>query len=807
MIRSYFKIAVRHLMKNRLYATINVIGLSCGTVCILLAILYWNDEHRFDQFHTGNPHLYRITTSTLSKDGVRNTMGATGQVQGPAFKRSVPEIDKYVRVMGGDIYSNLVSSEKNLRLQTLYVDSTFFDVFTFNVIAGNPAKALNNVDGIVLTERTARKFFNSTDVLGKTLTMEVDPSYDRLKKPLVVTGVVQDPPANSSLQFDALLTFAFLRLSFEDTSWLNAYLGTFVTLHPAANTNEVTKKFNLIYAMHGKKQVGQPDYDFLGHDPKIEYGLQPMTEIHLHNVFDTQSSNETGIVNSSNPVYSLVFIGIALFIMLMATTNFINISIGTAMKRAKEIGIRKISGGSGVQIIVQFLADATILCVIAFSLSILLMKWLLPFFNSVAGKQIQFSTLIELPVVILLSGALAGLILLNGLYPAFYLSRFNAVDALYSKQRIGGQNQFNKGLIVLQFSLAAFLLVACIVYYKQMNFVRTKDLGYNAYNIIRTDVYGNRDYKMVMARIRSTLSKEPSIKVFSFGNDGQFNPIATNSQQFSALVKHVDENYLALMEIPLLNGRNFSPGSVADINDGLLVNEAFVNAAGWQDPIGQRVTIDPHNEITYKTVTGVIRNYHFGSLRERIKPLALSFRAEPETSIWIKFDKPSQKDAMSALEKAYKGVMPEAIYQYSFLDELNAREYRDEERWQKIVNFAAALAFILCAVGLFGMSHLASSKRVKEIGIRKVLGASVRQVVSMLTVDFLKLLAISLVIAFPTAGVVANWWLTGFAYHTAIEWQIFFVAALVTVVVSLITVSLQAIKAAIADPVKSLRSE
>jgi putative ABC transport system permease protein len=300
MIRSYFKIAFRHLKKHTVYAAINVIGLTCGTICILLAILYWNDEHTFDTFHKGNPHLYKITTSVLSKDGVRNTLGTTGQVQGPAFKASVPEVDKYVRVMGGDIYTVLSSPEKNLRLQTFFADSTFFDVFTFNTIKGNPAKALKDIDGIVLTERTARKFFNGTDVLGKTLTMEADPSYERLRKPLVVTGVVQDPPANSSIQFDALLSFAFMRLSFEDNSWQNAYLGTFVQLHPQADVGYVTRKFNDIYAAQGRKQVGNADYDFRGYDPKIEYGLQSMTDIHLNNGLVTRESNEAGVVNSSN---------------------------------------------------------------------------------------------------------------------------------------------------------------------------------------------------------------------------------------------------------------------------------------------------------------------------------------------------------------------------------------------------------------------------------------------------------------------------------------------------------------------------
>ena len=317
MLKNYFKIAFRHLLHNRLYSVINIVGLAAGITCMLLAILYWRDEHNFDSFHANNPNLYRINTTLIENKGSNiTTVGGTGQVQGPAFKEAVPAVKSYVRILGGDIYSDVISESKTLHLQQLYVDENFLEVFTFPVLRGNPKTALREAGSVVLTERTATKFFNSIDVVGKPLKIDADPSIERLGKLMIISAVVKDPPANSSLQFDLLFSYEFMHLSFEDTNWLNAYLGTFVLLQPGADVKLTAQKFDRTYALHAKEQLAE-NFKTYGYDPNISYGLQPITAIHLNPLMRTTGNAEGGVINGSNPVYSWMFMGIAFFILLL----------------------------------------------------------------------------------------------------------------------------------------------------------------------------------------------------------------------------------------------------------------------------------------------------------------------------------------------------------------------------------------------------------------------------------------------------------------------------------------------------------
>jgi putative ABC transport system permease protein len=808
MLKNYIRIAFRHLLHSKLYSIINVIGLATGITCILLAVLYWKDERSFDEFHKNNPHLYRLTTSLrIDNEGNRSTVAGTGQVQGPAFKAAVPEIAKFVRVLGGDIYTNLASENKRLRLRSLFVDSSFFQVFSFPFVKGNPATALQEINGVILTESTARKFFNTADAVGRLFTMDADPSFDRLGKSLIVSGVIKDPPGNSSLQFDALLTLEFMRLSFLDDNWLNQYLGTFIVLHPGANIKGVTDKFNTIQAARGKEQYGNPKYDGFGFDPDIKYGLQPMTDIHLSHEFAEKGFVEGAITNISNPLYSYMFMGIALFILLMAVINFINISIANSLKRAKEVGVRKISGGNGTQIIVQFLIESALLCVFAFLLSILLMNGVLPFFNTVSGKKMAFSTVMDKRLFFYFLVTFITIILITGFYPAYLLSKFRPVEVLYNKLRYSGRGLFGRSLVILQFALAILLVIGAIVYYQQMDFVRTKDLGYNPSSIIRTAISGDINYAPVIGFLKNELVRDPSIKTVSFGNDGDFEKMEVNSRVISAMHKGIDEKYLSLMGITLVAGTNMPPG----LNDNsVIVNEAFVREAGLQQPIGQRVRFRRYyQDSTVREIIGVVKDYHFNSLRYPIKPLLMY---KPETAdgmsgIWIKIDKANQKRAMAAVERVYKNALPKAIYQFDFIDELNAREYLQEQRWQKVINTATVLSLIICCLGLFGLAHLSTNKRTREIGIRKVLGASVHQIVSLLTTDFLKLVGIAVVIASPVAWFVLNSWLQHFAYRIHIGWTVFALAVSVSVFIAIATIGFQTIKAAFTNPVAALRND
>jgi putative ABC transport system permease protein len=807
MFRNYFKTAFRHLWKGKLYSFINIAGLSAGITCVLLAVLYVKDEHSFDRFHSNNPNLYRITTTLVTDKGEKlHTSGGTGQVQGPAFKAAVPEIKNYVRVLGGDIYGDVLGNDKSLRLQMLFTDESFFDVFSFELLKGDAATALKDIASVVVTETTALKYFNSINVIGKSLQLIDDPSAQRLGRPMQITAVVKDPPHNSSIRFDALFPLKFMQLSFDDRNWLNAYLGTYIVLHRDADTKKVIEKFNAVYTTHAKEQVAENKKAY-GFDPQVSYGLQRMTDIHLNPLPKAHGNREAGVVNESNPVFSYMFLAISVFILLMAGINFINISIAGSLKRAKEVGVRKINGGSKPQIIFQFLLESCILCVIAFGLSLALTEILLPLFNQLSGKQIVFREIFDSRLLFYFLLVFSAIVLLTGLYPAYVLSGFRPAEVLYHKQKLSGRRLLGRSLVVIQFALAVFFIIATIVYYRQMDYIRTKDLGYNPHQLVHTWIKGNKPIRPVQEFLRTELAKEPSVKLLSFGGDNNMAEVKTGDRSVRAMHKVIDENYIPAAELTLRAGRNFSPDYPSDTAKGVIVNEAFVKAAGLKNPIGTQIQTSDYFDKEVKTITGVVNDFHFQSLRERIQPMVMLMSNWYSGGIWMKFEKGKQHEAIAALGKAYKKAIPNALFEYYFVDELNAGGYIQEQRWQKIIAVATVLSVIICCLGLFGLAHLAAQQRIKEIGIRKVLGAGVRSIASLLSKDFLKLVIIAFALASPVAWWVMNNWLQDFAYRVNINMWLFIAAGLVSIMIAGITVGLQAVKAAVANPVGALRSE
>jgi putative ABC transport system permease protein len=489
----------------------------------------------------------------------------------------------------------------------------------------------------------------------------------------------------------------------------------------------------------------------------------------------------------------------------MAAINFINISIAGSLKRSKEVGIRKISGGSRWQIIMQFINESAMLCLVAFLFSLVLINICLPLFNSLTGKHIQLLQALDAKLVMYFITVLLVIILLTAIYPATILSRFNPSEVLYNKQKLSGKNLLGKSLIILQFSLAVFLLIATLIYYNQMDYIRTKNLGSNPNQIIRTNINGDRDYRSTITYLKNEFAKEPAIKVASFGNNGYPENMQVNNRSLKAQYKNIDENFLGTMQVSLKVGRNVS--SFSSVRNEVLVNEALIKEAHIQNPIGAQIKVYRYGDSMMKTITGVVKDFHYGSLREPINPMVMYTAEVPDGGIWIKFDKSNQKKAIAAIERIYKNAMPGSVYQYNFLDELNAAQYAQEQRWQQVISVAAILSFIICCLGLFGLAHLSTDRRIKEIGIRKVLGASVSNIVTLISVDFLKLVFIAFVIAAPVSGLIMSKWLQRFAYRTNISVSVFVLAAIIAVVVALTALSFQSIKAATANPVKSLRTE
>ncbi|MBD0288319.1 MAG: ABC transporter permease, partial [Flavisolibacter sp.] len=558
MFRNYLKISLRNLWKNRLYSLINVIGLATGLTSVLLVTLFVKDEFSYDSFHANAPQLYRITTSFVNKDGSQQTIGASGQVQGPSFKAAVPEVLDYSRLMA--VSFNVAAEGKRLNLPGLYADQSFFKLFSFPLLQGNTQTALTEKQSVILTEKSALKIFGRTDVVGKTLNVQ-DGAY---AEPFTVTAVANEPPSNSSIQFEILVPFAYLEKSFTDDSWLNQYLSTFVLLHPKADPQTVTKKFSAVFETKAKEQI-RAKLQAEGYMPRCNFGLQPITDIHLNRAGlekKTAGGDTGGISGSSSLIYSYILMGIVGFMLLMAGINFVNLSIANAVKRAKEVGVRKIVGSSRRQIIFQFLVEAFVICLIAFGLALALAEALLPLFNTFVNKQLTVARLFDVQLLAAWCGVVTLSILLVGLYPAYVLSRFNPEEVLYNKLKLTGGHWLGKSLVVLQFSLAICLIVATIVYYTQMNFIAKKDLGYDPKDIVRVFIPTDNS-KLLVERLKREFAQHPAIRQVATGADnsvpvlGGF-PTKVNGKDVRYIITEADEAFLPMLKIPVKEGRNFS---------------------------------------------------------------------------------------------------------------------------------------------------------------------------------------------------------------------------------------------------------
>lgn len=784
MLKNYLKLAFRHLWQKRLYSVINITGLAIGLACFLLALLYLRDERQYDRFHEKAANIYRITATTKER-----TVGGTGQVQGAAFKAEVPGIENYTRVMGGSIYGDLVAGSTVVKQQLLFADPSFFDVFSFRALYGNTQTALQETGSVVLSESAARRLFNTADVVGRTLEMSADPSAQRLGKPMVITAVVADPPSHSSIRFDAVLPFRFMQLSFEDDSWDSFYLGTYVVLHPSAKPAQVAVKMN---AAH-KGRV------------KVVYGLQPLTAIHLNPLYQPNSSMEAGVANGSNPLYSWMFLGIAAFILLMAGINFINLSIAGAMKRAREVCVRKLNGGLPRQIILQFLLEAGLLCFAALLLAMVITLNALPLFNRLTGAFISPATALDISFFVYAAALLVIIVVATGAYPAVVLNRFQPADILRNRMRLSGRNVLGRSLVIVQFSLSVFLVISTLLFYRQMDYVRTKDLGYKPQQVIRSNIGGNADPLPVKSFLQSELTKEPGVRALAFGGEysGE-SPVKLGEQELQVKHRVIDEHYLTALNIPLKEGRNFFTG---EAEDGLIVNEAFVKAARLPSPIGTQVRMDPYHGNEVRTIVGVVKDFHYGSLRESIQPLLMFKHKEVATGIWISYEQARQPQVLAAFEAAYRKALPAASFEYQFLDQLNAREYAQEQRWRTIISIAAILSVLICASGLFGMAHMAVQQRYREISVRKVLGASVSGIAILFSKDLLKPVLPAFLLAAPAAWWVMRYWLQQFAYQADITWWIFAAGGFFATVTALAAVLSQVLQAAWANPLKHLRAD
>ena len=799
MFKNYFTVAFRNLSRNKIYSFINIAGLSLGLACSMLIILYVKDEVSYDKFHANVNNIYRVVNQYVGVEGILHKNGNTGYFPGPKFTANVPGIKSFVRVQSG--YAEIKKGTDVVSQELLRVDSTFFSVFSFPLLSGNPKTCLNQPNTAVLSEEAAKKQFGTVNAVGKVMMFKKDSAF----VPFSVTAVAKKCPQNSSIKFDVLLPLIVSATEQENSeNWFSFYdLNTFVVLEPNAKMHSVETQMQKFYAADSKEALKTIIAKWGPSDWGGQYFLQPYTAMHL----DKDWPRQYGLTGASNPVYSYILSGIALFILFIACINFVNLTIARSIKRAKEIGIRKVVGGERKQLIFQFLSESFFLCFIAFVFALIMVWAILPVFNDLSNKALAIFYLFDMKLVggyivlFIITGLLAGF------YPALILSSYNPVKTLYSRFMIGGKNYLQKSLVVLQFSLASFLIIATFTIYEQFNYLTTEKLEYDDSNLV---IMHKQSMKRAEASLlKDELMKNPNILGVAPKNGWQWGTSAKVNGDSIILFDYetISETYLPTLKIPLVQGRNFSTEFPSDSSQSVIVNESFVKKAGWKNPIGQEVNFWYYNNEKYKVI-GVVKDYHFQSLTQKIGPQLFTMKAGNDYGMALIKIKPNTETAsLKHIEATFKKLFPLNPYSFTFKDQENVKEYEAEAKWKQIMLFSAVLTIFISCIGLLGLSVLSAEKRTKEIGIRKVLGASVNNVVITLSKDFIKLVIIALLIAVPLSFWAASEWLQNYPYRISLSWQLFVLAGVLVIFIALFTVSFQAIKAAIANPVKSLRTE
>jgi putative ABC transport system permease protein len=810
MLKNYIKIAWRNLVKNKVFSFINIVGLAIGLACFMLIALYVVDELSYDKYNEKASRIYRIN-SDITFGGTAMTLAVCSDPMGATLKNDYPQVEQYVRFYNSDgskriKKGNVFITEENVA----HADSTLFDVFTLPAIAGDTKNALNEPNTVVLTKTAAEKYFGSTDAVGKTIETSEDGST--LYK---VTAVIEDIPGNSHFNFDFI--FSMDNVDYQWGNFLSQNFQTYIVLQKGASANEFEKTLNTQvidkYIIPQAKQfmnIGSME-EFEKAGNKFAYSLTALTDIHLK----SDRKGEMGVNGSMQFVY--IFSVVAIFILLIACVNFMNLSTARSANRAKEVGIRKVLGTGKTTLVRQFLTESTLTALIGLVIGLVITALVIPYFNDMMAKSLSISQLLEtrfLPFILLLP-IVVGII--AGSYPAFFLSSFQPIAVLKGKVNTGAKRSgLRSSLVVFQFFTSIVLIIGTIVVYRQLNYIQNKKLGFNKDQVLvingtgALQEQGNAFMNQVLAMpgvVSGSFSGYLPVSS-SARNDNTFSTEAVMDSKngFNMQVWTIDENYIKTMGMEITKGRNFSRDFPTD-SGTLIINESTERVLGYADPIGKKIYYNsPDGSSGIYTVLGVVKNFNYESLRENIGPLCFTLgRSRWATS--FKVNTANIQSLVGNIERTWKSMVPSMPFSYRFLDDAFDEMYRSEQRVGKGALFFAVLAILIACLGLFGLATYMAEQRTKEIGVRKVLGATVGNVVAMLSKDFLKLVLIAAVVAFPVSWWFMNKWLEDFAFRIDIGWWVFAVAGLAALSIALLTVSVQAIKAALANPVKSLRTE
>jgi putative ABC transport system permease protein len=798
MFKNYFKSAFRNLLRNKIYSFINIAGLSMGLACTMLIMLYVEDELSYDRFHKNVSEIYRIDKQDAKEDGSAHYGSYTGYFQGPRFTANIPEIQSFARLQPAMVDINTGAAIQSQAVS--FVDPNFLSIFSFPLLKGDPKDALTKPNSVVIDEDMAKKYFGNSDAVGKTMLVNEAGKF----VPHVVTGVAKNCPENSSIKFQMLLP---LKVSAADESnngnWFNYFLTTFVVLTPHADIKTTQAKMDKVFKSDASAAIGDMQIKYGIKNMNISFALEPFTYIHLGKM--VPDADEI-LSNRSNPIFSYILSAIALFILLIACINFINLTVARSVKRAKEIGVRKVIGGTRKQLMIQFLGESFIICLIAFSLAIAIVMAVLPVFNQLSNKLLSLCYLLNAKLILGYVMLFVFTGLLAGFYPAAVLSNYNPVQTLYSRFGLAGKNNLQKSLVVFQFALASFLIIATLTIFLQFNFLTSQNQGYDDSNLITINKPGLT--RSEAALLKLALMKNSNIVDVAPKNSGFNNNTvkAGPDKDVNVVIETIDASYLPLLKIPTVSGRNFSSEYPSDSTHSVLVNEEFVKQAGWKQAIGQELTSYENNQPYI--VVGVVKDYHYKPLTEKIAPQI--FTIDPAHNfgmVYIKIKPGTETASLHYIANTFKERFPLNAFAYNFKDQQNATSYQAEAKWKQILLFSAILTIFISCIGLFGLSVLSAEKRTKEIGVRKVLGASVSSIVTILSTDFLKPILIALLISIPLAWMATSKWLQNYPYRIALSWDLFALGGFLVMLIALATVSFQAIKAAIANPVDSLRTE
>lgn len=808
MIRNYLKIALRNILRQKFYSAINLLGLAAGIACAVLLYLYVQNEMSYDSHFRHAERIYRVE-GIISREGRTTPSMYTQWLLAETIQKDYPEVAAATKIFGTSDLLLTYQKKKFYEDNMLYVDEHYFKVLSFRFIKGDPTTAMKKPFSIVLTKDMAIKIFNRlSEVVGETIKIEEN-AYQ-------ITGIIDNVPTNTHFKSDAFISINSLskkrKARLNISSWASASFITYIKLKP--NQSKA--------AMEGKlDQIAQTYINPAGkkYGMSAQITLRPLLDIRLHAMY-------MGETVSGNSQYIYILLAITFLVLFIAIINYMNLATARSVNRAKEVGIRKVMGSYRSQLIVQFLTESVLLVLLATGLGLILAEVTLPFFNNVADKSLALRDLLTTKNILYCSLILLLVALLSGSYPAFVLSSFNPVLVL--KGKFGRNNKgiwLRKSLVVVQFSISTILLIGTWFVYRQLSYVMSKDVGYNREQLVALEINDKKVRKNIKV-LKNELRQNPQILNVT---NTSFIPVvaghwAKNTHAFelkqgfksiSALLAPVDEDYLATLGLQLLAGRNFTQKS--DRNQGVIINETLVKQLGWKinssdphlNPIGKRVasrfskTGTPRYNLK---VIGVVKDFHSKSLHLSIEPMVLRYRRN-SWAVVARIRPQNMAQTMSFLQEKWKKIDPNHPFRAFFVDEAFARQYREDEKRGTIFFAFSMLAIFIACLGLLGLVSFVVRQRHKEIGIRKALGASVRHILKLVTYDFIKLVLLSNLLAFPLAYFVVKQWLRSFAYQVSLNVMIFILSGVVALFVALLTISVQAVKATNINPAEVLKDE